>query len=233
MLLTRSLILTLRDKIRNLGGVTAVSDPFALFALHYEPERTSIPEGLPIEHQADAVAEIRSFLPESLQLVVKEHYSQQSSALRGFLGRSPLFYGLIERLPGTTFASFSSTSSELVLRADCVVTLTGTIGVEAALAGKPVLYFGSPWWAGMPGSVRMDSLKDYSDLTRIRVPEAAAILRFLETKILDATVPGLASESVSTMERRFGTLPADFRMVEALAVAHCIEAALTLPQPQS
>lgn len=228
IILTRSLVLSLRSKILRQASPPGRRSPFVLFALHYEPERTSLPDGLPVDHQADAVLEIRAIVPPGVKLLVKEHYSQQSSALRGFLGRSPMFYDLVERFPNTEFAAFAADSVQLVQDAECVVTLTGTVGIEAVLVGKPVIYFGTPWWAGVPGSVRRGELNDFADLSKISVPERRVVLDFLRNQILDRGVPGLGSESIATMEERYGKLPRDFRKVEAQAIAQCIALCLKM-----
>lgn len=222
ILLSRSLALTLRSKIRDQGGELDLDSPFALFALHYEPERTSIPDGLPVDHQADAVMDIRALFPSQLRLLVKEHYSQQSSALRGYLGRSPSFYDLIERFPNTALTPFAADSVQLIEGATCVVTLTGTIGIEAALAGTPAIYFGAPWWAGMPGAVRRSELESYAELTNISMPDRGSVMAFLVNRIMNEGIPGLGSESLSNIEERFGRLPEGFRKAEADALSQLI-----------
>lgn len=222
LLLTRSLALTLKSEILSRRGNQSSKAPFALFALHYEPERTSIPDGLPIDHQTDAVMETRAFLPPHLRLLVKEHYSQQSTALRGFLGRSPSFYEFIERFPNTDFAPFGADSVQLVQNAECVVTLTGTVGIEAVLGGVPVVYYGSPWWAGVPGSARKSELQNYGDVSNIQIPHSDTVMAFLVERVLDEGLPGLGSEPVHVIEERFGTLPKDFQKIEASALAQLI-----------
>ena len=222
VLLTRSLQRNLTQAIRRLGKDSPPAKPFALLALHYEPERTSLPDGLPIEFQADAVLQARAFLPPGVQLVVKEHYSQQSSALRGFLGRSPLFYDLVEGLPGTSFIGYSEKLTSLVSEAACVFTLTGTIAIEAVLKGTPVFYFGTPWWEGLPGAFRIDELASFDDLEAETVPEPGEILLFVEDLVLRRAVPGFASEAHETMVKRFGDVPESYSVLEGLLVGHLV-----------
>ena len=222
VLLTRSLQRNLTQAIRRLGKDSSPAKPFALLALHYEPERTSLPDGLPIEFQADAVLQARAFLPAGTQLVVKEHYSQQSSALRGFLGRSPLLYDLIEGLPGTSFIGYNEKLTSLVSEASCVFTLTGTIAIEAVLKGTPVVHFGTPWWEGMPGTFRMSESRSFSSIDAAEVPGHSVILEFLEDLVVSSAIPGFASEPVDTIVKRFGALPRDFLAASATQLAHCV-----------
>jgi hypothetical protein len=222
VLMTRSLQRNLTQAIRRLVKDSSPAKPFALLALHYEPERTSLPDGLPIEFQADAVLQARAFLPPGAQLVVKEHYSQQSSALRGFLGRSPLFYDLIEGLPGTSFIGYDEKLTSLVSEAACVFTLTGTIAIEAVLKGTPVVYFGAPWWEGMPGTFRMSESLSFSAMDAEGVPDTTLILDFLENLVVSSAIPGFASETMDTIVKRFGAIPRDFVTASATHLARCV-----------
>lgn len=140
---------------RELGAVAKTTRPpgqFALFALHYEPERTVQPEGGNYDNQLRAVVAARQLLADSVHLVVKEHPSQSSTALRGWMGRSSLTYRILARLPNTTLIGGLTRASDLIGSATCVYTITGTVGLEAALVGVPVFHFGRPWWEGLPGT---------------------------------------------------------------------------------
>jgi hypothetical protein len=153
---------------------------------------------------------------------VKEHYSQQSSALRGFLGRSPLIYDLIEGLPGTSFIRYDEKLTSLVAEASYVFTLTGTIAIEAVLKGTPVVYFGTPWWEGLPGTFRMSESLSFSSVDAEEVPRPSVILDFLGDLVVNSAILGFASEPVDTIVKRFGTLPRDFLTASALQLAHCV-----------
>ena len=227
ILATRSLQNTLKRRALELGQGPIPDTPYCVFALHYEPERTSIPEGHPILFQGDAIATSRSLVPETHALVVKEHYSQQSAALRGFAGRSPLFYDLVENFPSTFFAPTQSKLIELVEGADCVFTLTGTIAIEAVLRGVRVGFYGSPWWEGLPGTMRITHTTTYGDLMAVPIPEVREVRDFIDSLVATAMVPGLAGESVKTIEKRLGPLPGGFAEAEAHAVAACILEILT------
>lgn len=222
ILATRSLQNTLKRRVFQLGEAPMPDSPYCVFALHYEPERTSIPEGYPILFQGDAIAASRSLVPESHALVVKEHYSQQSAALRGFAGRSPLFYDLVENFQNTFFSPTQSKLIELVEGADCVFTLTGTIAIEAVLRGVRVGFYGSPWWEGLPGAMRITHTTTYGDLMAVPIPEVREVQGFIDSLVSSAMIPGLAGESVKTIEKRLGPLPGGFAEAEAHAVAACI-----------
>lgn len=224
--LTRSLQKTLKQAVMDLGYRLPKPTGYAIFALHYEPERTSIPDGFPFDSQTTAICKARGLLPPSHELVVKEHYSQQSSAKRGFLGRSPLFYDMVSHLDGVSFASTSSGLIQLLAGSSCVFTLTGTIALEAVLRGVPVAYFGNPWWEGLPGTIRIESEVSFESISRLRMPEPIEVEEFVVGLTSHHMVPGLAGEKVNTVESRLGPLPFEFFEEEARSIALCISSML-------
>ena len=224
--LARSLSRTMRKAVFSLKPKGELSEKYCVFALHYEPERTSLPEGLPIDFQADGVAAARSIIPEALTLVVKEHYSQQTSGLRGFAGRSPNFYRLVDNFPNTVFADTRERLSELVGQAQCVFTLTGTVAIEAVLKGVPVAYFGNPWWGGLPGTKRLDQLTLFEDVVDQEMPDKDEVVSFLLDLTLHRMIPGIASASAESIEKILGPLPAGFAAEEARSITACISKVL-------
>ena len=153
---------TLRDyletRYRQLSEAHALlpdrveGESFGYFALHYQPEATSVPQGLEDVFQGEAVRKARALLPSNIPLFVKEHPSQISWELSGFRGRAASFYSFVNSLPNTTMVSAHSPNNQLMQGACVIFTLTGTIGLEAAIKGIPVVYFGLPWWEGLPGT---------------------------------------------------------------------------------
>ena len=166
---------------------------FALFALQYEPERTSLPEGLPILHQIDALVEARRVLPKEITLVVKEHPTQLNPARQGiYSGRSTFFYDVVNSMNNTHLLGSGPLAKKILRSASVVFTLTGTVAVEAALRGVPALYFGSPWFAGMPGTKRLDvgagSPRELADLSPPTATERE-ILDFLLERLSNFGIP--------------------------------------------
>ena len=223
VMLTRSLQRALGGRVNRLGrGWSGPPDDYVVFALHYEPERTSLPEGLPIVFQGDAVASLRVNVPHAVAVVVKEHYSQQSAALRGFAGRSPDFYDFVEHLPNTYFAPTSERLSDLVGAARAVFTLTGTVAIESVLKGTPVGYWGSPWWAGLPGTLRLQPAEDFAALGKLAMPTVDEVFEFFDQLVGDVMIPGIASEKPEVVERKLGRLPDGFFHHEALGLLEAI-----------
>lgn len=204
------------------SGPSTSNAKYALFALHYEPERTNMPEGLPYLSQLDAVLEARKFLPAEVTLLVKEHYAQQSSSLRGYVGRSIGAYEYLNSIPGIEVLGVGANSRELMKNAQCIFTMTGKIGIEAAFAGTPAVYLGQPWWGGMPGSFAFTSLKSWKSLTTAKMPTEREVERWFEKQVSSRLLVGLGGTSPEKYSSRIATLPEGYEQLEAEAILSAI-----------
>jgi hypothetical protein len=133
-----------------------------------------------------------------------------------------MFYDLVKSFPNTIFAGTRDRLSELVRDAQCVFTLTGTVAIEAVLRGVPVAYFGSPWWAGLPGTLRLTAGVSFDEVVAQVTPSQEDVFAFFDDLTLNRMIPGIASESVETIEQRLGPLPEGFFDAEAQSIAECI-----------
>lgn len=124
---------------------------YVFFPLHYEPERTSNPDGGEWNNQYHAIARLRRLLPDDVTILIKEHPSQLGSVLQGFRGRSRFFYGAISAIGGIAFASTDISSWNIQRKALFTCTITGTAALEAAIMGMPALLMGHPWFRDCPG----------------------------------------------------------------------------------
>lgn len=113
----------------------ALPERFVLYALQYTPE-SSI-NGLE-PYYVDQLRVIDALLlgqPQGHRLLIKEH-----PAMYGM--RSAAFYRSLRRRPGLILAHPSLDTRELIARASLITTVTGTIGLECFLLGKPCVIFG-------------------------------------------------------------------------------------------
>jgi hypothetical protein len=108
---------------------------FVYFHLHIEPE-TAL-HGISPEYfyQHALIAAVSRDLPAGCCLAVKEAY--------GAIGRRPAdFYEQIADLKNVVLLDVWERGFDCAQRADAVVTICGTAGLEAIVAGKPVIAFG-------------------------------------------------------------------------------------------
>jgi hypothetical protein len=138
---------------RSLVGTphTELPGKSVFFALHFQPEQSTLVGGIYHANQISLIENISKSLPLGYSLVLKEH-----PAGRG--ARPAWQYRHLASLPNVVFCDASSKA--IAARASAVVTISGTIGVEAIALDKPTIMFGQSFF-------------DYSDLLyRVTDPSA-------------------------------------------------------------
>lgn len=225
VMLERSLRITLRARVARLENVLKPpSNRYALMALHYEPERSSIPEGFPFDSQLDAIIAARCLLPQGVELLVKEHFSQQAAALRGFVRRSPDFYDVAGALPGVRVLGIHSATRLVRREAECVMTLTGKVGIESVGEGTPVIYLGQPWWEGLPGTAHIADVTDYQEFLESHTPVRDEVDAWLAHQVENTLLPGVSSVPPERYSARIASLPEGFEELEADGIVAAFEA---------
>jgi len=127
--------------VRTVTGPKTVSlkdlgdQPFVFYPLHTEPEK-ALQTLSPLHfYQLSCIAGLARDLPAGVMLVVKEHAIAT--------GRRPdNFYDQIRELKNVRFLNMAELGVEIVRKASAIATITSTAGLEAAMAGKPVITFG-------------------------------------------------------------------------------------------
>jgi hypothetical protein len=153
----------LRRSLSRHAIKTLPEGKFVCLFLHFQPERTSIPEGGRFSSQISAIAALRSQLPDDWSLLVKEHPSMfLLKSKRPF--RHPDFYALVANMHGTYLLDETYPSFDLIDKAEAVATLTGTVGFEALCRGCVAITLGDAAYRGYPGVVDLydSSPKDVS-----------------------------------------------------------------------
>lgn len=141
-------------------------------ALHYQPERTTSPEGGAFADQILLLEILDRVLPSDVYIVVKEHSTQFLVGWNGATspitaGRSKVFYKRLSKLSGRVkFVSTEVPPFEFIDGAIGIATVTGTIGFEALLRSKPVICFGDAWYKGAPGVYPVKTVGDLDAFCR-------------------------------------------------------------------
>ncbi len=139
------------------------NESYIFIALHYQPEATTCPLGGRFVDQYEMINQLSSIAPKGWKILVKEHKTQFHPVYEGERGRESWFYERLLELPNVKLVSTEVSPFDLVDNALAVVTLTGTIGIESLLRGKPVILFGHAWYDQCPGVIRMESLKSLKE----------------------------------------------------------------------
>ena len=63
------------------------------------------------------------------------------------------------------FIEDSVQSEDLIRKSRIVATITGLVGYEALLLGKPCVYFGDAWYEGLPNAFRFDDTLDLAEIS--------------------------------------------------------------------
>jgi len=138
------------------------TDHYVAFFLHFQPEVTTLPEGMGFAQQWFAIRALSLALPTDCKLVVKEHPSifTFQTDLRY---RHKSFYEDLASLPNVLLAPFEADTFKLIDEAIAVSTITGTVGVEALARGKPVLFFGKAIYRDAPGAYCVSNVSQVSE----------------------------------------------------------------------
>lgn len=129
---------------------------YAVYFLHYQPEKTSLPEGFGFTQQLNAIRALRACLPRDVHLLVKEHPATYNfMCLPGY--RTPDFYRTVDAIQNVSLLDIHCDNFKVIDHSVCAATLSGTIGVEALIRGVPVVYFGLPAAYGLYGQHEYES----------------------------------------------------------------------------
>lgn len=123
-------------------------EKYVYFPLHYQPERTTLPEGGDYNNQLIAIKKVREVFGKEIKIYVKEHpatfYRRQ-----GFYFRSERFYENIVSDHNTNLIAISEKSKSLIDYAFCTVSVNGTSVLEAYLRSKKSYFLGYPWFRNL------------------------------------------------------------------------------------
>lgn len=135
----------------NIAKEPDISIPYIFVALQCEPERQTVPNGGTFMNQYLMVDLLSKTIPDTWKIYVKEHISQFKSYQNAYLGRSLEFYDYIRSLPNVEFIPLSYTSFDLIDSAMASATVSGSVGWESVVRGRPSLLFGHAWYKDCEG----------------------------------------------------------------------------------
>lgn len=180
-----------------------LKDKYAFFGLHFEPERTTNPDGGRFHDQALAIISLRKFLPKDFKILVKEHPSQFYHQDRGSRGRSPLFYNFIKNIKEVSFLGSEENTRDLINNAELVATISGSVALEAALLKKQSIIFGDSWFNNCPNVTTWHENLNYETFSNNNIYGKKDILDFLLKELDNYCVPGFQNISAQKTYSEF------------------------------
>jgi len=153
----------------SLSHPPTYSSPYVYFALHFQPERSTLPEGGEYCDQISVVRNLSRNLPEGWKVYVKEHPRQFDSwppDLRKLHARQSDFYKIISAIENVELISVDTNSEELIRLSKIAITVTGSTGWQAMLVGVPAITFGRSWYSDAPSCRLVKNSMDVGDALR-------------------------------------------------------------------
>ena len=138
------------DRVEDIPAETEV----LFYPLHQEPEATLLYLSQFYANQAALIENIMRCLGPHQALVVKEHPVDKGALLRR------KFLELRKRYSSLYFVPAEVHGRQVLERAERVVTLTSTVGWEAAAIGKKVYVLGEIFFDSLPGVTRISSINE-------------------------------------------------------------------------
>lgn len=154
-----------RDLARFPLRTEVPSDPFVVFGFHLQPE-SSVDVWAPFFSNQSWVAELLSrSVPPTHKILIKIHKSDVSSRSRRELQK-------LSALPGVELVDSQVDSIALIKASSLVVSIQGTMGLEGALMGKPVVMLGDSPVSIFPSASSIGALRDFPTLLRAKLGES-------------------------------------------------------------
>jgi len=119
---------------------------FLFFPLHFEPEVSIQVFGRPYQNQIELIRNIALNTPVGTKVVVKEH--PRSLGFRPFS-----YYRKLLEIPNVYLIDPFIQAFQIVQYAKLVAVITGSIGLEAAIIGRPVITFGEVAYNILPDTM--------------------------------------------------------------------------------
>jgi CDP-glycerol glycerophosphotransferase (TagB/SpsB family) len=142
----------------------APAEPFMFFGLHFQPESSIDVCAHFYSNQVRVVELMSRSIPPTHKLLVKLHKSASAHYSRSQLAE-------FAQLPGVQLVSPYANTRDMIQKASVVFSIQGTIGLEAALLGKPVVMFADSPTKVFPNVSIVGRPTELPDLIRAKLAE--------------------------------------------------------------
>jgi hypothetical protein len=173
---------------RGMFEKPVAGEKYVLYPLHFQPESSTMVQGPLYVDQLALLRDIAVSLPADHRLYVKEHVSSR--------GRRPIeFYEQVRAIPAVRLLGPDEDTWTLIREASVVAVITGTVGWEGLMFGKPVVSFGEVFFNVHPSVYRgRETPKDrwydmFQQATTSHVHDQEAVLAVIAA-LQQTTYPG-------------------------------------------
>lgn len=129
--------------------------PYVYYAMHYQPEATSLPLGGGIySHQEIPIQILADAIPDNWKILVKKHPGQLSQCANAQI------YKKLVKNKKILLCSDEVSTHELITHSHFVSTLTGTVAMEALFLKKTALIFGYSELVHAPNAIKVRTVED-------------------------------------------------------------------------
>ena len=194
---------------------------YVYFALHFEPERTTNPDGGVFHDQAIAISKLRDLVPDNIDIFVKEHPTHFYRADTGSRGRSPIYYDFLSNINGVKLVPQNISSLSLIENSIFNATITGSVCYESAIMGKKSLIFGDSWVNGCPNVSLWNASLSFEDIINKKIFNPNEIIEFLLTEYELYAVPGC--QNISCQKKFAKYLNKNFHKEEFEGILHLLK----------
>jgi len=136
--------------------------PFIFFPMHAQPERAIDLVAPYFTNQVEAITRIAKSLPVGYKLYVKEHVNQ---AEKGW--REISYYKKILELPNVKLLHPSLKPDLILQKCSLVITIAGSVGLEATLYKKPTIVFTDVRYSSLPSVYRLKSIEELPEAIKL------------------------------------------------------------------
>ncbi len=137
-------------KWRNLSWLEAHShraipeEPYLAWFLQHQPEASTCSTAPRWVDQERIIEQLAINAPYGLKIVIKEH-----PRTYGYRGEG--YFGPLLEIPNVYMCHPATSTFAVARRAEAILTVTGSIGLEGIIMGKRVAVLGRPYYAIYPG----------------------------------------------------------------------------------
>jgi hypothetical protein len=109
---------------------------------------------------------LSKLVPRDWKIYVKEHFAQFKVYQAAERAKSIELYDMLASMPKVELVPLTYTSFALIDQAEASATVSGTVGWESVVRGKPTLLFGHSWYKDCKGIFVTHTAEDCKNAIR-------------------------------------------------------------------